>query len=259
MSQDSDFDSDGSISSSSTDSDEDPLGEYVEGRICHFLGHLEAIPINREGTLLQVHHAWIRVTDPTDSEFSVLNSNPHGPKFDFCYKLPGPGNNWLARTTNGSDGTTELFETVQKHSIKGYKLHVYECVHQRASSWIIESYLKETKMKRVPEGNSLAWTLQQRLRFEIGDAYGRHPWNGPSKYNERAREIWALDGDEYDDEDERLDRGENLEEDEDEDYEVEDDEEAEDDEESDDEGEDEDGDGESVPTFGAIWQSHMDA
>nr|CEG04900.1 unnamed protein product [Fusarium clavum] len=127
MSQpDSESESDGSITPSSTSSDEDLPDEYVKGRVCHFLGHIEVIPINREGSLVQVHHAWISITDPTDREFSVLSSNPHGPRFDFCYKLPGQGNNWLARTSHGTDGTTELFETVQKHSTKGYKLHVYE-------------------------------------------------------------------------------------------------------------------------------------
>ncbi|CAG7557909.1 unnamed protein product [Fusarium equiseti] len=245
--QDSHYDSDGSITHTSHSSDEDPLDEYVEGRICHFLGHLEAIPINREGTLAHVHHAWIRALGAPDREFSVLNSNAHGPRFDFCFKLPSPGNNWLARTSDGTGGTTELFETVQKHSTKGYKIHVYECVHLQSSSWIIESYLKEEKMKRVSEGENMIWDLQQRLGFEIGDGYARHFRDRPFKYHGFGRDIRDRDGDEYDDEDERLDRGEYLS-----------DLSEYADEGSDEEAEDEeveDEDEESVPTIGAIWGS----
>ncbi|KAI1056076.1 hypothetical protein LB507_001540 [Fusarium sp. FIESC RH6] len=257
MSQhDSDSESDGSITASSTSSDGNPPEGYVEGRACHFLGHLEAIPVTREGTLVQVHHAWVRVADRNDHEFSVLSSNPHGPRFNFCYKLPGPGNNWLARTSNNTDATTELFVHVQKQGIKGHKIHVYQCVHVQNSSWIIESYPKENKTKRIPQDEALAWSLQQRLHFEIGDTVGRHPWNRPSRYNQRGRESLAMD------EDERMDSGEDLDEDEDEesdgeedeDEDEEDEEDEDDDEESDDE-EDEDNDEESVPPFGAIWAS----
>ncbi|KAJ4024568.1 hypothetical protein NW752_003136 [Fusarium irregulare] len=268
MSQhDSDSESDGSITASSTSSDDNLPAEYVEGRVCHFLGHLEAIPVTREGTLVQVHHAWVRVTDPNDHEFSVLSSNPHGPRFNFCYKLPGPGNNWLARTSDNTDATTELFVHVQKQGIKGHKIHVYQCVHHaQSSSWIIESYPKEKKTKRIPQTEALAWSLQQRLRFEIGDTFGRHPWNKPSKYHQRGRELEAMDEDEVADEDERMDTGEDLDEDEDEDEESDDGEDEESDDQDnevsddgEDEGSDDEEDGEddeeSVPTFGAIWAS----
>ena len=272
MSQhDSDSESDGSITASSTSSDENLPGGYVEGRVCHFLGHIEAIPVTREGNLVQVHHAWVRVADRNDHEFSVFSSNPRGPRFNFCYKLPGSGNNWLARTSDNTDATTELFVHVQKQGIKGHKIHVYQCVHHaQSSSWIIESYPKEKKTKRIPQDEALAWSLQQRLHFEIGDTFGRHPWNRPSRYNQRGREVLSMDEDEVADEDERMDAGEDLEEDEDEESDDEEDEESDDqedddddgddDEESDGEDEDDDEDGdeddeESVPTFGAIWAS----
>ncbi|KAH7191858.1 uncharacterized protein B0J16DRAFT_393919 [Fusarium flagelliforme] len=242
--------SDGSITPSNSDAEDYAREAYVEGRVCRFLGHIEAIPINREGTLVQVHRAWIRVTHRSSHNFSVLSDNPQGPRWDFCYKLPGPGNSWIARTSDDTDASTELFETVGKHSIKGYKLHTYECDHDGASSWIIESYLEKEKKERVPAGNQMVWTLQQRLGFEIGDKYGRHFRYKPSKLNDLGRERrWIEEGDFYGDE-----------EDEEDDYE-ESDEEAEDEEESDEESEDEDEiedededeDEGSVRTFGAIW------
>lgn len=152
---------------------------------------------------------------------------------------------------------------IQKQGIKGHKIHVYQCVHHaRSSSWIIESYPKENKTKRIPQDEALAWSLQQRLHFEIGDTRGRHPWNKPSKYHQRGRELEAMDEDEVADEDERMDGGEDLDEDEDEESDDEEDEESDDEEDDDDdddeesdEEEDEEDDEESVPTFGAIWAS----
>jgi hypothetical protein len=231
----SESESDGSITPSSTTSDDYPPENYVEGRDCHHLGHLEAIPIKREGTLVQIHHAWIwdRIT-----EWTVLNTNKFGPRFDYCYKLPGLGNNWIAKTTEGTGGSTELFETVQRHSTKGYKYHVYECVHHgdnTLSSWIIESYLEVEKKEKVPEGRQMIWTLKERLGFDVWDLRLRRCRDRPSQYSEFG-ELWGAyqtrheydeedeDEYEYDDEDERLDRGEFLDEDSDEEYDKEDDE-----------------------------------
>jgi len=241
----SESESDGSITPSSTASEDYAREAYVEGRVCHFLGHIEAIPINRGGTLVHVHRAWIRLGHETSREFSVLSDNPHGPRWDFCYKLSGPGNSWIARTSEDTDGSTELFETVAAHRSKGYKHHIYECDHHGASSWIIESYLEEKKPERVPEGRGMVWTLQQRLGFEIGDKHGRHFRYKSSKLNDPGREHrWIEKGDFYGDEEDEEDDGEDSEEDE----------EDEEDEESDEE-EEEDEDEESVPTIGAIWGS----
>ncbi|RBR23132.1 uncharacterized protein FIESC28_04127 [Fusarium coffeatum] len=253
----SESESDGSITPSSASAEEYARDAYVEGRVCRFLGHIEAVPINREGTLVQVHRAWVNVTHRTRRDFSVLSDNPHGPRWDFCYKLPGPGNSWLARTTEDTNASTELFQTVQKHSVKGYKHHTYECDHNGASSWIIESYPEEEKMDKVLEGREMIRTLQQRLGFEIGDVYGRHFRYKPSKLNDLGRERrWIEEGDLYEDEEDETDDGEDSEEDDEDEDDEDEDTEMDDGEESDDqEDDDEDDDEESVSTFGAIWAS----
>ncbi|CAG7557908.1 unnamed protein product [Fusarium equiseti] len=160
--------SDGSISPSSSRSD-DPPHWFVKGRDCHYLGHLEAIPINLGGTLHLVFKACVGYND---TEWNVFTSNDHGPVWDICFKLPCPGNNWIAKITIGSGSITELLRLVVAGEPQGagYKYHRYSTVthgERLTEAFIFESYLEGEERERVPRGPEMISTLRERLGFDV--------------------------------------------------------------------------------------------
>ncbi|KAJ4136489.1 hypothetical protein NW768_004103 [Fusarium equiseti] len=158
---------DGSISPSSSQS-EDPPEWFIKGRHCHHLGHLEAIPINLGGTLQLVLIADVGYND---TQWCVFTNNAYGPKYDICFKLSGPGNNWIAQTVVGSGSSEELFQLVQTSEPKGstYRYHIHVTLTHGVrvtESYIFESYLEGEDRERVPEGPEMIPTLQERLGFD---------------------------------------------------------------------------------------------
>ncbi|KAH7191857.1 uncharacterized protein B0J16DRAFT_379745 [Fusarium flagelliforme] len=163
-----DSSSDGSITPSSTRSD-DPPELFVKGPHCRYLGHLEAIPINLGGTLQRVFKACVGYID---TMWSVMTSNDHGPKYDICFKLPSPGNNWIGQTVVDSGAREELMRLIRANEPKGsqYKYHTYYSLHdgrKTTESFIFESYLEDEGRERVPEGPEMIPTLQERLGFDV--------------------------------------------------------------------------------------------
>ncbi|KAH7191856.1 uncharacterized protein B0J16DRAFT_379744 [Fusarium flagelliforme] len=158
--QDSESNSDGSISPTSSTS-ENPWPIF--GRDCHHLGHLEAIPIKRSGNLKLIFKGSI---EPVDEEWGICNANYHGPCTDICFKIPGPGNNWIAALVEHGS-MDELVEIVQAHDTKGYKYHWYTRFdHYRTKpvqEVIVESYSEGDKRERVPEGPGMIATLAERI------------------------------------------------------------------------------------------------
>lgn len=163
-----DSSSDDSISPSS-DRFEGPPERLVKGRHCHHLGHLEAIPINFGGTLRRVSKACVGYSD---TEWRILNSNSHGPKNNICFKLPCPGNNWIATIQLLSDSSAELLKLVQASEPKGSKYNYHRYItltygERVNESHIFESYLEDEDRERVPEGPEMIPTLQKRLGFDV--------------------------------------------------------------------------------------------
>nr|CEG04898.1 unnamed protein product [Fusarium clavum] len=172
--QDSDLDSDASISptnsipshsdenmstSSSTSENQWP----IHGRDCHHLGHLEAIPIQRNGTLKLIFKASI---DTAGEEWGIRNANCHGPYHDICFKIPGPGNNWIAAITEPA-AMVELAEIMKAHDTKGYGYYLYSRLdHYRSKKVqevIFESFPEGEEEGRVPEGPEMIATLAKRI------------------------------------------------------------------------------------------------
>lgn len=146
----------------------DILNLNIKGRDCRYISHLEAIPVNHGGTLQIVFKAGV---DYNNTEWQVFTSNYWGPDCDICFKLPCPGNNWIAKIAVGSDSRSELLKLVKASAPKGfkYKYHRYGKVHygdKVTESFIFESYLEDEDKERVPEGPEMIPTLRERLGFQ---------------------------------------------------------------------------------------------
>ena len=162
-----DSSSDGSISPSSSQS-EDPPEWFIKGQDCHHLGHLEAIPVNHGGILLRVFNACVGYNY---TGWKVFTVNGYGPRWDVCFKLPCPGNNWIAQTVVGFGSLEELLQLVQANEPKGckYKYHRYTTLthgERVTNSFIFEGHLEGEDRERVPEGPEMIPTLQKRLGFD---------------------------------------------------------------------------------------------
>ncbi|KAJ4024569.1 hypothetical protein NW766_000807 [Fusarium irregulare] len=171
-----DSSSDGSVSTSHSHSQsEDPpvwstsefedSSNWVMAPDCPRLGHLEAILSTSE----LVSEACVRYDE---TGWWVRNSNGHGPKYDICFKLPCPGNNWIARLAVGSDSWPELLKLVKANEPKGvkYKYHRYETTtygETITESLIFESFLEGEEREQVPRGPEMVLTLQERLGFDV--------------------------------------------------------------------------------------------
>ena len=165
----SDSESDESISSSSPRLRlADILNLSIKGRDCRYISHLEAIPVNHGGTLPIVFKACV---DYNNTEWQVFTSNYWGPACNICFKLPCPGNNWIAKIAVGSDSRSELSKLVKASAPKGvkYEYHRYGKVNygdRVTESLIFKSYLEDEERERVPEGPEMIPTLQKRLGFD---------------------------------------------------------------------------------------------
>nr|CEG04899.1 unnamed protein product [Fusarium clavum] len=174
-----DSSSDGSITPSSTRPG-NGRDCVIKGRNCRHLGHLEAIPINLGGTLQRVSRACVGYVN---TMWSVITSNEHGPKWNICFKLPGPGNNWIAQTVVDSGAREELMRLIRANEPKDsqYKYHTYYLLHhgdnslyggdKTIESFIFESYLEDQGRERVPEGPEMIPTLQERLGFDVCELF----------------------------------------------------------------------------------------
>lgn len=169
--------SDGSVSpSDSTSSDSDgSLGTLSprnsisseDSWDLRHLGHVEAIPVNHGGILKIVRRACV---ETSAGSWVVLNLNYHGPDDDIAFRIPGPGNNWIACITHHRV-MDELRALIRSGDNKGYKYHWYSKTKQVGDtvyqSFIIESYLESNKKERVPEGPEMIETLEDRIGFMV--------------------------------------------------------------------------------------------
>ena len=143
---------------SSTSEDQGP----IHGLDCHHLGHTEAIPITRNGILKLISKASITAGE----EWGIRNANHHGPYHDICFKIPGPGNNWIAAITEPA-AMVELVGMMQAQNTKGYEYYLYSRFdHYRSKEVqevIFESFLRGEEEGRVPEGPEMIATLAERI------------------------------------------------------------------------------------------------
>ena len=153
-------DSDGSASPCNSISSEDSWD-------LRHLGHVEAIPVNHGGILKIVRRACV---ETSAGSWVVLNLNYHGPDDDIAFRIPGPGNNWIASITHHRV-MDELRALIRSGDTKGYKYHWYSKTKQVGDtvyqSFIIESYLESDKKERVPEGPEMIETLEDRIGFMV--------------------------------------------------------------------------------------------
>ncbi|RBR23133.1 uncharacterized protein FIESC28_04128 [Fusarium coffeatum] len=179
-----DSESDGSISSSSSSSSEhisptsptpsDPNRSISRSHSIssqdswdrYQRGHIEAIPINHGGILKIVMTACVEVY--RDGDWGIKNCNYHGPERDICFRVPGPGNNWIASITDPR-AMNELRNIIRSGDTKGYEYHWYSTTDYDddgdniSQEFIIESYLEGNKKERVPAGPEMIATLEERL------------------------------------------------------------------------------------------------
>lgn len=106
----------------------------------------------------------------SDGDWGITNCNQHGPKRDVCFKIPSPGNKWIASITNPK-ALLELRDLVWSHNTKDYEYHWYIRVdhdgRNMSREFIVESYLESEKKGRVSEGPDMIETLEERLGFML--------------------------------------------------------------------------------------------
>jgi len=123
--------------------------------------------MKRDGTLKIVFNACV---EHVAGSWGIRNSNYYGPKNNICFKLPGPGNNWIASISEAK-AMEELDDIVDKHDNKGYEYHWYTTLmleeDRRSRDFIVESYLEGEDRERVPEGRQMILTLKERLGFKF--------------------------------------------------------------------------------------------